>query len=295
MKGKPKRLGKGLGALIPQQAEATSAAAAPSNGKEQLLEVDIAMVRPNPYQPRLEFDPVALTELKNSIRENGLIQPITVRRVDGAFELIAGERRLRAATEVGYDRIPAYIIKVETKEEMLELALIENVQREKLNPIEQAVAYQRLIDECNLTQDEVAQKIGKERSTITNILRLLRLPDDIQRSLKDGEITVGHARSLVSVEAAADQKALWQKTVKNGLSVRNLEKLVKELATVRPNKPSRTGKDSVFVHSVEEKLRDLFGTKVSIRSRKEGGSIEIEFYSGEDLNRLLDIFDRYQD
>ncbi len=285
---KTKRLGKGLSALIPEQVENTQNI---SPSEEHLFEVNVGEVKPNPYQPRVTFDEQALSELKDSIREKGLIQPITVRRKNSHFELIAGERRLRAAIEVGLKKIPAYIIKVETKEDMLELAIVENVQREQLNPIEQANAFHRLIGECKLTQDEIAQKIGKERSTITNMLRLLRLPKQIQKSVEQGGISVGHARTLLAVEGTENQINIWKKVLRNEISVRKLEKIVKELAEVKPNQPIKTKKKSVHILKVEEKLRNTFGTKVSIKSKSEGGSIDIEFYSPEDLNRLLEIFD----
>jgi ParB family chromosome partitioning protein len=281
---KNKRLGKGLSALIPQQDE--------QYADQKLIEVEVARVKPNPYQPRLKFDHQALEELKDSIREKGLIQPVTVRRANSHFELIAGERRLRAVIEVGLEKIPAYIIDVDTKEEMLELALVENVQRERLNPIEQANAFQRLINECHLTQDEVAQKIGKDRTTIANIMRLLKLPDYIKTSLEEADITIGHARALVSVEDTRIQKILWQKVIQNGISVRRLEKLIKDLAHLPRKKLNKKVKKSPYIQKIEEQLRDVFGTKVAVRSRKEGGSIEIEFYSPEDLNRLLEIFEQ---
>ena len=187
---KTKRLGKGLSALISR--DEIEAITNGDHRAENLTKLDVSLINPNPYQPRLDFNLQAMNELKESIREKGLIQPITVRRVNTHYELIAGERRLRAAIEVGISKIPAYIMDIDSKEEMLEFALIENVQREKLNPIEQAQAFQRLITECNLTQDEVAQKISKDRSTITNLLRLLKLPKQIQDSIKTGEISVGH-------------------------------------------------------------------------------------------------------
>jgi len=286
---KTKRLGKGLSALIPDQSDIQGAVEIKDN---QLVEVNVAEVKPNPYQPRVKFNEQALNELKDSIREKGLIQPITVRRTNSHYELIAGERRLRAAIEVGLVKIPAYVMQVESKEEMLELALVENVQREKLNPIEQANAYQRLLKECNLTQDEIAQKIGKDRSTITNILRLLRLPKPIQNSVEEGEISVGHARTLLVLEAKEQQIQVWKKIVKNDISVRKLEKLVKEFSEIKSRQSLQTKKKSVHILNIEEKLRDVFGTKVSVRSKNEGGSIEIEFYSPEDLNRLLEIFDK---
>jgi ParB family transcriptional regulator, chromosome partitioning protein len=281
------RLGRGLNALIPQ--EETS-----DQTQGRISEIKVSLVKPNPYQPRIDFDLASLEDLKNSIKEKGIIQPITVRKVDNHFELIAGERRLRAAIEIELEKIPAYIIKVDSKEEMLEMAIIENVQREKLNPIEQALAFQRLITECKLTQDDVAHKIGKDRTTVTNLLRLLKLPNEIQKTVKTGEISVGHARTLVSVEDRVDQNELWSKTIKNNYSVRKLEKLVKELSEIKPSKNIIAKKDSIYIHKIEENLRNIFGTKVSVRSRKEGGSIEIQFYSPEDLNRLIEIFDRFE-
>lgn len=287
---KAKRLGKGLSALIPDQVESSSTAVETTDNR--LVELKVAEVKPNPYQPRMNFDEQALAELKDSIREKGLIQPITVRKNNSHFELIAGERRLRAAIEIGLDKIPAYIMQVETKEEMLELAIVENVQRERLNPIEQANAYQRLLKECNLTQDEIAKKIGKDRTTITNMLRLLKLPDPIQKSVKDGEISVGHARTLLALEAKEQQIQVWRNIVKNDISVRKLEKMVRELSQIKPKQSVLTKKKSVHILKVEDNLRDIFGTKVSVRPKNEGGSIEIEFYSPEDLNRILEIFEK---
>lgn len=288
---KTNRLGRGLDALIPDK----SATEVGSNiNDSNLTEVEVVNVRANPYQPRQEFDPVSLAELKTSIKENGIIQPITVRKVENHYELIAGERRLRAVVELGFKKVPAYIIKVETKEEMLELAIIENVQRERLNPIEQAQAFQRLVDECNLTQDDVAQKIGKDRTTITNFLRLLKLPGDIQESVRKNELTMGHARTLLAIDDTDVQRQVWKKVVKNNISVRRLEKLIKDLAEENKQKKELKPRRSVFLQKAEEDLRELFGTKVNIRSRKEGGTIEVEFYSPEDLNRLLEIFQEMQ-
>jgi ParB family chromosome partitioning protein len=287
---KTKRLGRGLDALIPDR----SAEENTPSSEPNLIEVEVAAVKANPYQPRQAFDPAALEELKTSIKENGIIQPITVRKADNHYELIAGERRLRAVVELGIEKVPAYIIKVDSKEEMLELAIIENVQRERLNPIEQAQAFQRLVDECNLTQDDVAHKIGKDRTTITNILRLLKLPRDIQESVRKNEITMGHARTLLALEDSEVQHQVWKKVVKNNLSVRRVEKLIKDLAEQSKEKKSVKPRRSVFLQKAEEDLRELFGTKVNIRSRKEGGTIEVEFYSPEDLNRLLEILQEIQ-
>ncbi len=284
---KTNRLGRGLSALIPERSDTDI-----QEENKKLVDIEIALLRANPYQPRFKFDPQALEELKASINEKGIIQPITVRKVNDYYELVAGERRLRAVAELGLKKIPSYIINVETKEEMLELALIENVQRERLNPIEQATAFQRLIDECNLTQDEVAQKIGKERTTVTNIIRLLKLPESIQDSVQKGEISTGHARALLAVDDAAVQNQICKKIIKNGLSVRKVEKLVNELTEIPKKNPSAKPKRSVFIQKVEEDLQELFGTKVNVRSRKEGGIIEVEFYSPEDLNRILEIFEK---
>jgi ParB family chromosome partitioning protein len=283
---KTNRLGRGLGALITEQ---------PKNGEQEkaksLNEISVAKIKANPFQPRQEFDAHALNDLKKSIKEKGIIQPIAVRQVKDHYELISGERRLRAVLDLGYESIPAFVIEVNSKEEMLELAIIENVQREKLNPIEEAMAYQRLIDECKLTQDDVAKKIGKDRSTITNTIRLLKLPDEIKDSLKSGGISMGHARALLALEDISIQKELWKNIVRNNLSVRKVEALIKGLSEKKVVKEKEKPKRSVFVQKAEDNLREVFGTKVNIRMKNEGGSIEIEFYSPEDLNRLLEIIE----
>ena len=283
---KTNRLGRGLGALITEQ---------PKNDEQEkaksLSEISVAKIKANPFQPRQEFDADALNDLKKSIKEKGIIQPIAVRQVKDHYELISGERRLRAVLDLGYESIPAFVIEVNSKEEMLELAIIENVQREKLNPIEEAMAYQRLIDECKLTQDDVAKKIGKDRSTITNTIRLLKLPDEIKNSLKSSGISMGHARALLAIEDISIQKELWKKIVKDSLSVRKVEALIKGLGEKKTVKEKEKPKRSVFVQKAEDNLREVFGTKVNIRMKNEGGSIEIEFYSPEDLNRLLEIIE----
>ena len=285
---KTNRLGRGLSALIPDTEQAPPAEDA------SLREIEVALIRPNPYQPRLGFDPVALQELKVSIEENGVIQPITVRSVEDHYELISGERRLRAVAEIGLNKVPCYVRQVESKEEMLELAIIENVQREHLNPIEQAQAYQRLIEECNLTQDDVARKIGKDRSTITNIIRLLKLPVTIQDNVRRNEISMGHARSLLALNNEKIQKSLCKKIIKDGLSVRRVEALIKETQENSKKKKKETPRRSVFVQKVEENLRETLGTKVQIRPKKEGGTIEVDFYSPEDLSRLVELFDQIE-
>lgn len=283
------RLGKGLDALI---STATDDFTAPQLNKA-VQQIDVRIVDPNPFQPRMEMDEQAFEELKNSVKEKGIIQPIAVRPgKNGRYELIAGERRLRAAIAVGLKRIPAYVMDVTSDEEMLEIALIENVQREHLNPIDQAAGYQRLMDECHLTQEDVAERIGKDRATISNLIRLLKLPPQIQESLKKGEIREGHARAILGIKNETKQLELWRKVVKNNYSVRKVEEEVKKIRDESPmsvlKKPAR--KRSPFVARLENSLREKFGTQVKVRTRKEGGSIEIVFYSKEDLERLMELF-----
>jgi ParB family chromosome partitioning protein len=283
-----KRLGKGLGALIPD----ISLDDKPQT--ERLKEVEISEVQPNPFQPRETFDPAALEELKQSIAENGVIQPITVREVNSRYELIAGERRLRAARDLGLERIPAFVLEVNTDEEMLELSLIENIQREDLNPIDEANGYQTLITKCNLTQDEVAKKVSKDRSTITNFLRLLKLPNVIQESLVRGEITVGHARALLALPNSSDQITLWKEAVQKKYSVRQIEKLVKKpTQTSKPKQETRKDADPIIQES-EDKLRSILGTQVRIHQKRKGagGKIEVEYYSDADLERILELLER---
>jgi ParB family transcriptional regulator, chromosome partitioning protein len=290
-------LGRGLASLIPTQSRAASdVAPQPSDDGQTdkvMAHVDLDKIQKNPYQPRADFDPVALDELKRSILEKGIIQPVTVRRVPGGYQLISGERRVRAAREAGLSQIPAYIIRVHSDEEMLELALVENLQREHLNPIEIAISYRRLIEECKFTQDEVARKIGKDRSTITNILRLLKLPDEIQTAVRKGEVSSGHARALVAIDDPKAQLMIFRRIRENDLSVRQVERLVREKGARKP------GGRSVAVRiaggeltSVEDRIRQLLGTRVQVKQFSGGrGEIVIEFYSGDDLDRLLEIFE----
>ncbi len=290
-------LGRGLGALIPKQAPAEvnirhDEIGVDTGGIGVTARIACDRIRPNPFQPRSAFDPASLEELKNSIIEKGVIQPITVRRVDGEYQLISGERRLRAVQAAGLTEIPAYIIEVQSDEEMLELALIENIQREHLNPMEIAVAYQRLIDECLLTQEEIGQRVGKDRTTVANFLRLLKLPAQIQDGLRKEKITMGHARALINVPSERMQVRLYEKIVDGGLSVRKVEELVRAMGKRSPKRVSSTQPQvASSVQSVEEKLRQALGTKVVVRSKGDGrGEIVIEYYSLDDLDRLLDLF-----
>ncbi|MEE9186949.1 MAG: ParB/RepB/Spo0J family partition protein [Bacteroidota bacterium] len=300
-------LGRGLNALIPkpetydpltQGTRSEDTAVGPDHRHPESLEemiahLEISKIRPNPYQPRADFDEVALDELKRSIQEKGIIQPITVRRTDdGMYQLITGERRIRAVREAGLSRIPAYVRRVKSEAEMLELALIENLQREHLNPIEIGISYQRLIDEVQLTQEEIARKIGKDRTTVTNFIRLLKLPLKIQQSLRQGNLTMGHARALVGIPDDRLQLRLFERIVKRGLSVRRVEELVRHVGKqkTKSRRPTATGVDESVEH-IESKLRQILGTKVTVTANPDGrGQILIEYYSDDDLDRLLELF-----
>lgn len=283
-----RRLGKGLSALIPD----TAIDVQPKQ-TDRLQDVEVAKVRPNPFQPRENVDLVALEELKKSISEKGIIQPISVRIVNSGFELIAGERRLRAVSELGLERIPAYVIDVNSDEEMIELALIENIQRENLNAIDEAKGYQTLISKCNLTQDEVARKVGKDRTTITNSLRMLRLPKVVQESLVNEEITAGHARALLALPKQEDQINLWKKAVQSRYSVRQIENIVKgqKPSQAKPQKAVKRREDP-FIIEAENKLRSILGTQVRIKDNKGKGKIEVEYYSTTDIERILELMER---
>ena len=292
-------LGKGLSALIRSsfQPEGETLekpeAVVEAKSAGEIAHIEATKIRPNPYQPRADFDQQALDELKQSIMQKGVIQPITVRRVnDGMFELISGERRIRAITEIGLKTIPAYIIEVKSDEEMLELALIENLQREHLNPIEIAISYQRLIDDVKLTQEDVARKVSKDRTTVTNFLRLLKLPTLIQDAVRKGKISMGHARTLVSLPDESLQIRIFERIIKRDLSVRQVEKLVRDFSDKAQKKVYHLNTQTESaINSIEEKMRHALGTKVRVSVREGGrGEIVIEFYSNDDLGRLLDLF-----
>jgi ParB family chromosome partitioning protein len=294
-------LGRGLDALIPRavtkEISIDSKEIRFDDGQSAgvIAKIEIAKIKPNPYQPRETFDRTALEELKQSIIEKGVIQPITVRRLPGGmYELISGERRVRASTEAGLTHIPAYIIEVESEKELLELSLIENIQREKLNPIEIAKAYQRLIEELGYTQEEIAKKIGKDRTTVANFIRLLKLPEQIQESLKRGEITMGHARALINLPSRKLQVEIWNKIVKQGWSVRKVEKIVRDLSKGKIAEEKTTKKKTAQseFRDIESKLKRIFGTQVKIKHTGNGrGEIVIEFYSDDEFERLLELFE----
>lgn len=279
-----KVLGKGLQALIPESY------AHLVEDSRQVVEMELSRIRPNPYQPRGELDPGNLDDLKRSIVEKGILQPLIVRQVENDFELIAGERRYRAAKEANLKTVPVIVMNISAPEEMLELSLVENIQREDLNAIEQAKAYKRLMDEYGFTQDQIAQKVGKDRSTISNILRLLQLSLSVQNELITGRITMGHARSLLALEREEDQVGLCEKVVSRSLSVRRTEELVRNIVQDRTLSTNRRGpKKPAQILALEEKLRQAFGTQVRIKQTIDRGRIEIEFYSSEDLDRLIEL------
>lgn len=275
-------LGKGLGALIPEKGIPEG------EGKKALQQCGIEEVQPNPFQPRKTFSDEQLQELVDSIQEKGILQPLLVRRKSDGYELIAGERRWRAAQRAGLREIPI-LIKDVSDSEMLELSLIENIQRENLNPIEEAEAYKRLMEQFHLTQEEISKKVGKDRTTIANTVRLLRLPPEIKLSLAEGKITMGHARAFLSLEGVDKQKLLWKRLLSGGLSVRQTESLVKRLRTRSSPPPRRSHPEwSALI----EELQRALGTKVRIVGKRKRGKIEIDFFSPDELDRIIELLRR---
>jgi ParB family chromosome partitioning protein len=296
MQGRP-ALGKGLSALIPD---------APEPPRTGAIEVDIDRLAPNEDQPRLQMDDGRLDELARSIKANGIIQPILVRKAGTGYRIIAGERRWRAAQRAGLLKVPVVVRDVAdgSHKELLELALIENIQREDLNPVDEAVAYQRLADEFQLTQEQIASAVGKDRSSVANYLRLLKLPDEVRADLAAGTLSMGHARALLSLTDATAQRNAAREVIARGLSVRDTESLVKKLALANQNREPRTGTGTgtgtgsgtgtdVHTRAAEDRMRFALGTKVRISRSGQGGTIEIEFGSEAELNRIYEyITDR---
>ncbi len=278
-----KALGRGLSALIPDVP-----AEEPKDKTDSIRFIRVRDIAPNPFQPREKFDPVKLEELANSIAEKGVVQPITVRQYGDGYQLIAGERRFRCVSDLGIAEIPAYIMDIDSDEEMMELAIIENIHREDLNPIDIANSYARLIKECNLTQEQVAQKVGKDRATVANFLRLLKLPRPIQESAQIGELSMGHARALLAVEKTEAQLDLWKKIVKTSMSVRQVEQAVKKLnEKPAPKFDAPITQVSAYMEDAEDRLRKRLATKVKVKSKSDGGIIEISYYDHDDLDRLI--------
>jgi ParB family transcriptional regulator, chromosome partitioning protein len=287
-------LGKGLSALIPETPEV------PKNGA---LQIDIDLLAPNEHQPRLQMDDAKLEELTQSIRANGVIQPILVRRTGTSYRIIAGERRWRAAQRAGLMKVPVVVREVPegSGKQLLELALIENIQRENLNPVDEALAYQRLADEFTLTQDQIAAAVGKDRSSIANYVRLLKLPEEVRADLAAGAISMGHARALLALPDAAGQRHAAREVIARGLSVRDAEALVKRLTNQDANGPANgepaaergrrnveAAKD-VHTRAAEDRMRFALGTKVRIVRRGNGGTVEVDFTSEAELNRIYEF------
>ncbi|CEK18461.1 ParB/RepB/Spo0J family partition protein [Chthonomonas calidirosea] len=275
-------LGRGLAMLLPEAADIPQG---------QVREIDISEVLPNPYQPRTLFDPVALEELVQSIREHGVLQPILVRETEsGKFEVVAGERRLRAAQRAGLTRIPAMVRSCSDRE-MLEVAIVENLQREDITPIEAAKAYLRMMREFGLTQEQVAQRVGKTRTAIANALRLLQLPEEVQESIERGEITEGHGRALMMAERPDVILRLWTVVKSRGLSVRETERLAKASRhSAAPPSVSASSSPDPQIQYIQERLQGALKTRVSLHYTSSGaGRIEIFFYSLDELERLLDL------
>ena len=290
------QLGKGLRALLGniEKVDSNQATEVKQEVVKELskgvAEISISEIEPNPFQPRTDFDQDELLELVQSIKTHGIIQPITVRSLAiNKYQLISGERRWRASKLAGLKDIPAYI-RLADDQGMLEMAIVENIQRSNLNALEVAISYQRLLDECNLQHEELADRVGKERSTVTNYMRLLKLPPDIQSGLKNEQISMGHARALLSVDNITDQLFLYKKVIRESLSVRNTEKLIRER---KSNKPSSGTKSKAEIHpevrKIKNRLSTNFGTKVDISRSKDGkGKIVIHFNSDDQFNDIID-------
>lgn len=295
MSTKKSALGKGLSALLENSdTDVTSKPGSQGTGTVvgSVAHISVDQIEPNPFQPRADFDPEALADLANSIREQGIIQPITVRKLGyDRYQIISGERRLKAGKMAGLQDIPAFI-RIANDQSMLEMALVENIQRQDLNSLEVALSYKRLIDECSLTQEELSSRVGKNRSTVTNFLRLLKLPPEIQAGIRDNKISMGHARALLGFEDATSQLAVYREILNRQLSVRAVEEAARQ--TPGKKNTSLPGKARnnlpVEYHKIQNVLTSHFGSKIQLRRSGTGsGSIIIPFTSDEDLNRILEI------
>lgn len=286
---KKKGLGRGLSALLSDTPETgkLEEAPAPTGG---MHEIPVSEIEVNPYQPRKDFAPEALQELIDSIKVHGIIQPVTVRRLSrNQYQLISGERRFQAARRAGLKSIPAYVRSADDQQ-MLEMALVENIQRENLNPIEIALSYQRLLTECNLKQEQLGERVGKNRSTVTNYLRLLKLPPAIQIALRDNRLTMGHARAIINIENPDLQLVIFKRILSDDLSVRQVEEMARKLSQPK-GKAAGHGPSggSREISQLQGKLSSHFGTKVTVKSDGKKGEIKIPFLSIQDLNRILDL------
>ncbi len=277
-------LGRGLSALIPE-----APVAAPPAATERALDVDIDLLRPNRFQPRTVMDDARIEELSRSIKTQGVIQPIIVRKAEKGYEIIAGERRWRASQMAGLLKVPVVVRDI-PEERLLAVALIENVQREDLNPIEEAMAYRRLADEYNMTQDQISDAVGKDRSTVANVMRLLKLPREVRENVGAGSLTMGHARALLSLPDEAAQLQVSREVVSRNLSVRETEGMVKK--AVEPARPREEVQKDVHTRAAEEKLRFALGTRVRIVRKGKAGRIEVDFTSEDELHRIYEQLTR---
>ena len=276
-----KVLGRGLGALIPQRQEAAEARTTPG-----LAEIPISQIQPNPYQPRKTFNEASIEELARSVRQHGIVQPLVVTRAGDKYKLIAGERRFRAAQKAGLTTVPVLIKEMMQESDALQIALIENIQREDLNPIEEALAYHQLHDDFQLTQEEISKRVGKERSTVANFLRLLKLPEPVKKLLASGQLSMGHARALLAIESPKKQEQLADRVVRKNLNVRQTEMLASESSPKTAEKKEK--EKDVFTRDAEDKLQRTLRTKVEIDRRRRGGVINIRYGSEDELIRLVD-------
>lgn len=290
-------LGKGLGALLDTPSTPAGNDAAPVTGGSNFLagmvaQVPLSQIEGNPFQPRTEFDETALKELSESILTQGIIQPITVRKMGhDRYQIISGERRFKASRMAGLEAIPAYI-RVANDQAMLEMALVENIQRENLNALEIAISYQRLIEECSMTQEQLGEHVGKDRSTITNYLRLLKLPPQIQYAIRDGRLTMGHARAILGVDDVGVQLKLLNDILQNDLSVCKAEELVRAAAPRKASKKDKNGAYAAELDALQERLCRRFETKVHVKNKaNNSGQIVFNYYSIDDLNRLVELMD----
>jgi ParB family chromosome partitioning protein len=282
-KRKKMALGRGLGALIPDIEKAEAAK------MQDYFYCDIDLIRPNRFQPRANFSEADLQELSDSIKTQGILQPLLVRKDEAGYELIAGERRWRASKKAGLTQVPV-IVKRVTDEKLLEMSLVENIQRENLNPIEEAEAYHRLISQLNLTQDQASARVGKSRSAVANFLRLRQLPEQIKNSITEGMLSMGHARALLGTENSAQQITAWRAVVSKKLSVRETENLVRRLKSEKKKpKVTRDRSEQIYLTSLAEDLSRHLGTKILILKDGQKGKVQIEFYGNDDLERLIDL------
>ena len=278
-----KRLGKGINAIIDPGSKKNSN----SSNSSGVNKVKINNIKPNPDQPRRDFDKKSLEELSLSIENKGVITPITLRKSGKDYEIVAGERRWRAAKKAKLKSIPAYIIDIKNKSEMMQVALIENIQREDLNAIEEAEGYAILNSEHGLSHDDIAKIIGKKRTTISNSLRLLKLPPEIRKSIREGKISAGHGRAILQKKTISAMQIFWKKIINESLSVRAAEALVRPLGNVKKIRKVKVKRGST--KGIEDKLIEIFGTKVKLKPSQVGGSIEIVYFSDDDLDRILDL------